>query len=115
MFLSELAYVCDYDKGGETVTALGVQHTPQRHIFWVASNAGSNSKVIGFLDSLLSKIVHSGAAPNMPQLAAEVTSQCILFAAPRIRKYRSHLKPLLRRCITHLEKQEAGGRFSLDI
>jgi hypothetical protein len=31
-FLSELAYMCDYDKGGETITALGLQHTPKKLI-----------------------------------------------------------------------------------
>ena len=32
-FLSDLAYMCDYDKGGKTVTAIGLQYTPRGHIF----------------------------------------------------------------------------------
>src|ERR1700761_7222066 len=38
-FLSELAYICDYDKGGETVAAIGLQSTPQCYVFWVAANS----------------------------------------------------------------------------
>jgi hypothetical protein len=33
MFLDALAYMCDYDEGGESVTALGLEFTPERCIF----------------------------------------------------------------------------------
>lgn len=112
MFLNELTYMCDYDKGGETVSALALQDTPQKHIFWVASNTGSKMKVVEFLNSLFTKVLHMEAAPNIPQLVAEVASQCISFATPRIKKYRSHLKPLLRRCISHLGARELVGKTS---
>ncbi|KAK7177353.1 hypothetical protein PSPO01_16601 [Paraphaeosphaeria sporulosa] len=59
----------------------------------VVSKAGSKTKVADFLDSLSTKVLHIGAAPNTPQLAAEVASQCISFAAPKIKIYQSHLKP----------------------
>jgi hypothetical protein len=114
-FLNDLAYMCDYDKGGETVTAIGVQSTPQKHIFWVASNAGSKTKIIDFLRSLLTQLMDVSAAPDVAKLAAELALQCITFATPRIKKYRSHLKPLLRRCITHLsETKQSVRKFSLD-
>lgn len=29
-FLNELAYMCDYDKGGDTVTAIGLESSPHR-------------------------------------------------------------------------------------
>ncbi|OAL42582.1 hypothetical protein IQ07DRAFT_669315 [Pyrenochaeta sp. DS3sAY3a] len=104
IFLSELAYVCDYDKGGETVAALGLQTTPQGHIFWVASNTGSGTKVIPFLNSLLTKLTHISTASNTADVLEEVVSQCIRFATPRIKKYRSHLVPQLRRCTSHLTR-----------
>lgn len=113
MFLSDLAYMCDYDKGGETVTAIGLQSTPQRHIFWIASNVGSKTKTIDFIRSILAQIVHVSAASNATQLATELASQCIAFATPRIKKYRSLLKPLLRRCTSYLaETKQAVGEFN---
>lgn len=33
-FLTNLAYMCDYDKGGNTVTAIGLEETPQTTAFW---------------------------------------------------------------------------------
>ena len=113
MFPNELAYMCNFDKGGETVTAVGLQYTLQWHIFWVASNAGSKAKVVEFLNSLLIKILHRRTDPNVPLLVAEVASQCISFAAPRVKKYRSHLRPLIRRCSLYLATQERVGVSSL--
>jgi hypothetical protein len=113
MFLSDLAYICDYNKGGETVTVIGLQSTPQKHIFWVASNVGSKTKTIKFLRSLLTQIVHILATPDTANHAAELASQCVAFATPRIRKYLSHLKPLLQRSISYLtETKQAVSKFS---
>jgi hypothetical protein len=103
-FLNELAYMCDYDKGGKTVTALGLQFTPQKHIFWVASNTGSTTKIIDFLHSLLTQIMHVSATPNTAEFTADLAYRCVNFAAPRIKKYRSHLRPLIRRCTAYLIK-----------
>jgi hypothetical protein len=105
--------MCGYDKGGETVTAIGLQSTPQRHIFWVASNVGSKTKTIEFVRSILAQIVDASTASKATQLAAELASQCIAFAAPRIKAYRSLLKPLLRRCTSYLaEMNQAVGKFN---
>lgn len=116
MFLNDLAYMCDYDKGGETVTAIGLQSTPQKHIFWVASNTGSKAKTIEFVRSILAQIVHVSAASKATQLATELASQCIAFATLRIKKYRSHLKPLLRKCTLYLaEKEQSVGEFNSNV
>jgi hypothetical protein len=113
MFLSDLVYMCDYNKGGETMTAIGLQSTPQKHIFWVMSNVGSKTKTIDFLRSLLTQIVHILATPDTANHAAELASQCVAFATPRIRKYLSHLKPSLQRSISYLtETKQAVGKFS---
>lgn len=113
MLLSDLAYICDYDKGGETVTAIGLQATPQRRIFWIASYVGSKTKIIDFFRSILTQIVHVSAASRATQLATELALQCIAFATPRIRKCRGLLKPLLRKCTTYLaETKQAVGKFN---
>ena len=112
-FLNELAYMCDYDKGGETVTALGLQSTPERHIFWVATNTGSETTIIDFLRSLLAQVNDVSDTPDTAKSAAELASQCIAFAKRRIKKYRSHLIPSLRKCILYLtETGAAVGEFS---
>ncbi|RYO03997.1 hypothetical protein AA0121_g12909 [Alternaria tenuissima] len=104
IFLSELAYMCDYDKGGETVTAIGLQSTPQKHIFWIASNAGPKTKMIEFLRLLLTQVVDASTSLDTADHAARLALQCIAFAIPRIRKYRSHLEPLLQKSVSYLAR-----------
>ncbi|KAF2257427.1 hypothetical protein BU26DRAFT_383799, partial [Trematosphaeria pertusa] len=107
-FLSELAYACDYDKGGDTVTAIGLESTPQRYIFWVASNSCPRRKIIPFLRSLLARLKHVSdeSAQLPPEGPVDIATLCIHFASPRIKKYRSHLSPLLRRCQGYLAETE---------
>lgn len=113
-FLSELAYACDYDKGGDTVTAIGLESTPQRYIFWVASNSCPRRKIIPFLRSLLARLKHVSdeSAQLPPEGPVDIATLCIHFASPRIKKYRSHLSPLLRRCQGYLaETERKDGTF----
>lgn len=104
VLLNELAYVCDYDKGGETVTALALQPTPQGYVFWVATNKASAEKIIGFLTSLLIQLGNSLDIVDIEQESAELAARCIAFATPRIKKYKSLLRQLLPRCIEHLTR-----------
>ncbi|KAF2118104.1 hypothetical protein BDV96DRAFT_620140, partial [Lophiotrema nucula] len=107
-FLNDLAYMCDYDKGGDTVTAIGLESTPQGHIFWVASNKCPKTKIVPFLESLLIRMrqVSAAADISVPDQVEGLAAKCINFATPRIKKYKSHLSPLLRRCVSHLAKPE---------
>ncbi|KAF2176241.1 hypothetical protein K469DRAFT_760893 [Zopfia rhizophila CBS 207.26] len=113
-FLSELAYTCDYDKGGDTVTAISLDSTPQRHVFWVASNSCPKGKIVPFLELLLVRLRHMSttAAQSTAEEAEEIAAQCIGFATPRIKKYRSLLSPLLRRCLEYLAiTEQQDGMF----
>ena len=49
-FLNELAYVCDYNKGGDTVTAIGLESTPQRYVFWVGANTSPQKRIVPFVE-----------------------------------------------------------------
>jgi hypothetical protein len=103
-FLNELAYMCDYDKGGDTVTAIGLESTPQRYVFWVASNSCPKRKIIPFLESLLATLKNTLGATGKQstQSVEEMAIRCVGFATPRIKKYKSHLNPLLRRRVKWL-------------
>lgn len=113
-FLSDLVYMCDYDKGGDTVTAIGLEFKPQGHIFWVASNKCPETKIVPFLKSLLIRIRQVAAASiPVPEQVEELAAKCINFATPRIKKYKSLLRPLLRRCQHHLtESGHMDGKAS---
>jgi hypothetical protein len=107
-FLCELAYICDFDKGGDTVTAIGLESNPQKCVLWVASNSCPRKKIVPFLESLLAKLrdTSAAAAPITPEGANNIAMECIGFATPRIKKYRSLLNPLLRKCQAYLARTE---------
>ncbi|KAK5074797.1 hypothetical protein LTS08_005634 [Lithohypha guttulata] len=39
-FLDSILLLCDFEKGGDTVAAIGAQTTPESPIYWLASNSG---------------------------------------------------------------------------
>ncbi|OAG13191.1 uncharacterized protein CC84DRAFT_185325 [Paraphaeosphaeria sporulosa] len=110
-FLCSLAYVCDYDKGGDTVTAIGLESRPHGYIFWIASNSNQTTKTVPFLMWLLGHMyqVSIEATAIVPEQVDDLGAKCIDFAVPRIKAYRNHLKPVLRRCLGHLDNQSHNG------
>ncbi|KAF2644767.1 hypothetical protein P280DRAFT_358224, partial [Massarina eburnea CBS 473.64] len=98
IFLTELAYVCDYDKGGDTVTAIGLEFTPQGYVYRVASNTSPRMKIAPFLTLLLNKLktISERTTVDTSREIEEVAKYCIKFAEPRIKKY----KHLLNRCLS---------------
>ncbi|KAF4630628.1 hypothetical protein G7Y89_g7512 [Cudoniella acicularis] len=52
-FLDQLAYVCDYIKGGDTVIAIALEAQPSGVTFWVASNIEPSAGTISFLRGIL--------------------------------------------------------------
>lgn len=113
-FLNELAYVCDYNKGGDTVTAIGLESTPQRYVFWVGANTSPQKKIVPFLEALLAKLrgISSAATSKVQEEADNIAIECIKFGTLRINKYRQLLKPLLKKCQENLAKsQSEESRF----
>ena len=98
-FLDDLAYFCDYEKGGDTVTALAIESRPQGPIFWLASNAKSGSKVKGFLTEVLNDLGQISSLNDVDQVrpTVKLVNKAITFGTRRIKKYCSLLKPLLLR------------------
>ncbi|EXA35184.1 hypothetical protein FOVG_13945 [Fusarium oxysporum f. sp. pisi HDV247] len=59
-FMTGLAYICDWDKGGSTTTSIAVQDSEDTNTFWVASNEGfernSRSGTPNFLRESLKRL-----------------------------------------------------------
>ncbi|OTB05097.1 hypothetical protein M426DRAFT_261136 [Hypoxylon sp. CI-4A] len=87
--LKNLAYICDYEKGGETTSAIGLEESEERFVFWVASNADrSRSKIEGFLKTSLKDIKHMLILSEEKRGPYEqkFIRSCITFAKSRITK-----------------------------
>ena len=100
-FLDKLAFVCDYEKGGATVTAIALQQTPAAVIFWVAANEGVGSQVKPFLETILSSLekLHSKPAESVIKEAEDKIFQCAVeFGKLRIKAYLKCMKERLDKC-----------------
>jgi hypothetical protein len=58
--LSSLCEMCDYTKGGNSVTALAVQLTPAGPVYWVASNQQVERRIVPFLMGILERLGEFG-------------------------------------------------------
>jgi hypothetical protein len=106
LFLNQLAFLCDYDTGGDSVTAISIQHTPQQRIFWIAANICPSKKIAPFVQDrllLLKYVAESRVAIDEaidPFLAA-----CIDHAKPRIKAYSHFFTRQLKACRENLENK----------
>ena len=108
-FLEKLAFVCDYEKGGASVTAIALQQTPAAVIFWVAANEDVKSKVKPFLETILSSLerLHSKPAGSVIKEAEdEVFRRAVQFGKSRIKAYMRCMKEPLDECREILAKSD---------
>jgi hypothetical protein len=99
-FLRNLAFVCDFKKGGNTCTAVGLEDSETCYKFWIASNS-SIDKIIKFANKALSHL--KGTATTLGNHSAELdkaefTKFCLEFAVSRVRKERQCLIHAIKLC-----------------
>ncbi|KAF3147476.1 hypothetical protein TWF594_002695 [Orbilia oligospora] len=105
-FLDQLAYVCDYETGGGTVTAIAVEDGPQLK-YWVATNTDKSSKILPYISSILASLETVFEAPEEHILAvqAQITDRVIQFCSNRLRLYKSRLRFAALGCIKKLQSE----------
>ena len=52
-FPDSLAYTCDYEKGGDTVTAIALESRPAGLTHWIASNKNCTNRTLHFLQGII--------------------------------------------------------------
>ncbi|TPX18316.1 uncharacterized protein E0L32_011765 [Thyridium curvatum] len=105
-----LAYICDYDKGGKTTTSIGIEDSTSSYVFWVATNDPRNQgRLMDFLRSILHRLrgISRVSDPNHSWLDGQedaCAQECTKFAARRIKKEARILSNTVEKCLEHLEK-----------
>ncbi|OJJ65666.1 hypothetical protein ASPBRDRAFT_49597 [Aspergillus brasiliensis CBS 101740] len=92
-FLRNLAYICDFTKGGSSCTAIGLEDSETCYNFWIASNA-SGDKIVEFAKNALGHLKRTTRITgdfDEGQDKADFTSFCLNFAISRVRKERQCL------------------------
>lgn len=117
-FLQNLAYICDFEKGGITCTAIGLEECETCYRLWLASN-GENDQTTKFLQKALAFLQSISEVQETYVTESYVTESdylpklCIEFAAKRIGKERKCLVRAATQCIAELCNQKTKeGIFS---
>lgn len=99
-FLGNLAFVCDFTKGGISCTAIGLEDSETCYRFWISSNA-SVEKIVEFAKNALSnlkRLTTVAGDSDKEQFKQEFTRFCLSFAISRVKKERQCLFQAIRQC-----------------
>lgn len=99
-FLRNLAYVCDFTKGGSSCTAIGLEDSETCYNFWIASNA-SGDKIVEFAKNALGHLKPATSITgdfDEGQTKADFISFCLNFATSRVKKERQCLFQAIKQC-----------------
>ncbi|OTA88869.1 hypothetical protein M434DRAFT_34660 [Hypoxylon sp. CO27-5] len=106
--LRNLSYLCDYEKGGETTSSIGLEENEHYFIFWLASNATrprTCHNIVEFLQRTFAQI-HSmitSGENGRGHAEHEFIDKCIEFAKSRVRKEIKLLSKAIEKCEKHLD------------
>ena len=101
-FLRNLAYICDFQKGGASCTAIGLEDAETCYRFWVACNR-ADDQVLGFLSVALSHL-KDFSDENSKNAEVDKTKSlifvnfCLRFAEPRIKSEVQLLYKAIKEC-----------------
>lgn len=113
-FLNDLAYTCDFDKGGDTVTAIALESNPQTSVFWIATNKSTEAtveQVDQFIKSLLGRLQTISQSDGTSKEAdlKLIARMCAYFAHKRIERYFGLFRQTLRKCEEYWQRCEGSG------
>ena len=92
-FLSNLAYLCDHRKGGDSTTAIGLEESDEGFTFWIAINTEDRAdKAKEFLRRVLADLREVQGAPKTPEeIRDQVLASCATFAKQRVKQEAKNL------------------------
>ena len=107
-FLDRLAYICDFKKGGATVTAIALEQRPPGVVFWIVANENINDNVVKALEKILKGLAGLDGATGDEQVAMveEKTFRCAAeLGMPRVESYWHSMQVSSRECLKVLAKE----------
>jgi len=117
-FLNHLAYICDFKKGGATVTAIALEQRPAGVVFWIVANANVDDNVVKALKEILNGLAGLDGTTGDEQAAAveERTFRCAAeLGMPRVKVYWQSMQKSLRKCIGVLESEQNNGELIISL
>lgn len=92
-FLDQLAWICDSDKAGKTVTAIAVEENPSGPTYWLASPGIARADVEEHITAVMHdlKSAYDADDARLERLAENLRSKCIAFSRRKVKNYRGAL------------------------
>lgn len=113
-FLECISYLCDYEKGGATVTAAALQKLDYSNFLWLASNEGVKPNVEEFVLWVLERL--KDITPDTQEsIKRDILRRAVKLAAQRMEFYRTKMVEFSKRCRTLLKAMDSdiqGDRIS---
>lgn len=104
-FRDDLAFLCEYTKGGDACTAIGIEDRPQCAVYWVAANVDPESTIVPFLISVLEELRNISKLPGdqRQDRTERVATRCIVYAEKKVIKLKRLLSTQISECSRRLE------------
>lgn len=100
--MDSVAYLCDWQKGGATVTATALQRLEFSNILWLAANEGISKDTKTYAETILRKLMeidskpHNTARDDIYKLAIEKCTPRLQFYNGELQKYATYCRMQLR-------------------
>jgi hypothetical protein len=97
-FLDSLSYLCDFEKGGDTVTAIAVGSVPLK--YYVSCNKTPKKDVKVFLRPLFTRLasVYERDSQQRTELEDEILEYCVGWSGERLSTYWKSLQASFEKC-----------------
>ncbi|KAI7969355.1 hypothetical protein EIK77_002425 [Talaromyces pinophilus] len=114
-FLENLCYICDFTRGGESCTAIGLEERPDKYQFWVSSN-DQIPKIVEFLNEALKFLYRVSDSAKVDLATVNHFIQfCADFAKSRIEGEQKLIQAQARECISKIQNRMTEADGSSDI
>jgi hypothetical protein len=113
-FLDSFAYLCDFRKGGSTVTASALEETSGKVYLWLAANEGISPAVLMYAKRLLRNLKRV-TSENWSTKEHKILKLAIEKSEPRLVFYRSEVKKYTARCskaLRHRVQSDTGTKLT---
>jgi len=107
-FIRNLAYLCDYEKGGDRTTAIALEKTPQCIRYHLASNkcpasmSASGDRTKQFAQEVL-HMLRASTSSTLASIEVEIFHKAVIFQSPRIKEYSKILDNNIEVVLEHLQ------------
>ena len=92
-----MAYLCDAEKGGRTVTANALQENSSENVLWLAANEGISDGILTYVESLVKQLKEI-TADNRKSIEKKVFGAAVECASQRISFYQLRLVNYAEKC-----------------